>query len=221
MAGTITALRFQKRNKNRVNVYIDDRFAFGLAAIEAAHLRVGQTLNDDDVARLQRQDNVERAYERALNFLSYRPRSEAEVRRRLREKDVPDEVVEVVVERLTRAGLLDDREFTRYWVENRLQFNPRGARALRHELWEKGVPAPIIADALAGFDEKASARKTAESRARQLAHLEPRDFRRRLGAYLARRGFSYAVIEPLIEEMLEAVRCEVLSNTESEEKGNG
>lgn len=122
MAGTITALRFQKRNKNRVNVYVDGQFAFGLAAIEAAHLRVGQTLGDGDVARLQRQDEVERAYERALNFLSYRPRSEAEVRRKLREKNVEDEVIEVVVERLTRTGLLDDREFARYWVENRLQF---------------------------------------------------------------------------------------------------
>jgi len=130
MAGKITALRFQKRNKDRVNVYIDGQFAFGLAAIEAARLQVGQTLSDDDVARLRVRDEVERAYERALNFLSYRPRSEAEVRRNLYKKDVEDEVVEVVVERLTRAGLVDDREFARYWVENRLQFNPRGARAL-------------------------------------------------------------------------------------------
>jgi len=166
-------------------------------------------------------DEVERAYERALNFLSYRPRSEAEVRRRLRKKGVEDEGVEVVVERLTRAGLLNDREFARYWVENRLQFNPRGARALRHELREKGVPASIIADTLADFDEETSARRAAEAGMRRLAHLEPRDFRRRLGAYLARRGFSYAVVKPLIEEMLEAVRCEVLSSIESEGRDNG
>ena len=221
MAGTITALRFQKRNKNRVSVYIDGQFAFGLAAIEAARLRVGQALSDGDVARLQVHDEVERAYERALNFLSYRPRSEAEVRRRLRKKGVEDEGVEVVVERLTRAGLLNDREFARYWVENRLQFNPRGARALRHELREKGVPASIIADTLADFDEETSARRAAEAGMRRLAHLEPRDFRRRLGAYLARRGFSYAVVKPLIEEMLEAVRCEVLSSIESEGRDNG
>ena len=221
MAGTITALRFQKRNKNRVNVYVDGHFAFGLAAIEAAHLRVGQTLSGDDVARLQVQDKVEQAYERALDFLSYRPRSEAEVRRRLCKKNVEDEVVEVVIERLTRSGLLDDREFARYWVANRLQFKPRGARALRHELWEKGVPTSIIADALANLDEEGAARKAAEVGARRLAHLEPRDFRQRLGTYLARRGFSYAVVEPLIEEMLEAMCCEALSNIESEEKGNG
>ena len=220
MAGVITALRFQKRNKNRVNVYLDGQFAFGLAAIEAARLRVGQTLSDADVARLQQQDEVERAYERALNFLSYRPRSEAEVRRNLRKKNLGDETIETVVERLTQAGLLNDREFARYWVENRLQFKPRGARALSHELWEKGVPASIIAEALEDLDEEVAARKVAEARVRRLAHLEPRDFRQKLGACLARRGFSYAVIEPLIEEMLEVARCEALSEIGSEVKDN-
>jgi regulatory protein len=221
MAGTITALRFQKRNPDRVNVYLDERFAFGLAAIEAAGLRVGQTLNDEDIARLQKKDDVERAYERALNFLSYRPRSAAEVRRNLREKDIADEVIETVIERLTRAGLLNDREFARYWVENRFEFNPRGARALRHELWEKGVSDSVIAATLAEFDDEAAARKIAESVARRLAHLEPADFRRRLGAYLARRGFSYTVIGPLVGEILEATRCGTSSDIESEEKDNG
>jgi regulatory protein len=217
MAGTITELRFQKRNKNRVNVHLDGQFAFGLAAIAAVRLRVGQTLSDEEIARLQRQDGIERAYERALNFLSYRPRSEAEVRRNLHKKNVEDEVVETVVERLTRAGLLDDREFARYWVENRLQFNPRGARALRQELRQRGVSTSIITDTLAGLNEEAAARKAASAGARRLAHLEPRDFRRRLWAYLARRGFSYTVIETLVEEMLEAACCEALSDIESEE----
>jgi regulatory protein len=221
MAGTITALQFQKRNKDRVNVYIDGQFAFGLVAIEAVHLKVGQTLSDDDIARLEVLDEVGRAYERALNFLSYRPRSEAEVRRNLRKKDVGDEVIEMVVERLTRAGLLDDREFARYWVENRLQFNPRGARALRYELRGKGVSDSVVADALADLDTEAAARQVAEAGARRLAHLEPRDFRRKLGAYMARRGFSYPVIKPLVEEMLEATHCEALDDVESEVEDNG
>ena len=218
MTRTITALRFQKRNKNRVNVYLDDKFAFGLAEIEAVRLKVGQTLGDDDIARLQKKDEIERAYERALNFLSYRPRSEAEVRRNLHKKKVEDEVIEIVAERLTRAGLLDDQEFARYWVENRLQFNPRGTRALRQELWQKGVPDSVLATALADFDEESAARKVAEAGARRLARLEPADFLRKLRAYMARRGFSYGVIEPLVEEMLETTRCEALADIKSEGK---
>jgi regulatory protein len=221
MAGTITEMRFQKRNKNRVNIIIDGQFAFGLAAIEAARLRVGQTLSDEDIARLRAQDEVERAYERALNFLSYRPRSEAEVRANLRKKNLADTSIETVVGRLDRAGLLDDRAFARYWVENRMQFNPRGPRALRYELRAKGVPDSIIADALADLDETTPARKAAEAGARRLSHLEPRDFRRKLKAHLVRRGFSYEVIEPLIGEMLDAVQRDAPPGIESEGKSNG
>ena len=220
MAGTITTLRFQKRNKDRVNVYLDGKFAFGLAVIEAVRLKVGQELSDDEIVRLQMRDEVEKAYERARNFLSYRPRSEAEVRRNLGKKSVEEKVVEAVIERLTRTGLLDDREFARYWVENRLQFNPRGLRGLRHELWQKGITDSVVAEALADIDVEAAARKAAEAGARRLANLEARDFRRKLQAYLSRRGFSYTVIKPLIEELLEEMRREELSKVdiESEEK---
>jgi regulatory protein len=221
MAGTITALRFQKRNKDRVNVYVDGQFAFGLAAILAAPLRVGQTLGEEDLGRLETQDDVERAYERALNFLSYRPRSQAEVRRNLRKKKLEDSVVEAALDRLIQAGLLDDREFVRYWVENRVQFNPRGIRALRQELWQRGVPGAIIDDELAGFDEEPSARRVAEAGARRFGGLAPRQFREKLGAYLARRGFSYAVVTPLVQEMLETVHSSASPEIESEENAYG
>lgn len=203
MAGEITALKTQKRNKERVNVYLDGRFAFGLAAIEAARLRVGQTLSDDDIVRLQEQDDVERAYERALNYLSYRPRSTWEVERNLKKKGVEEPVIEAVVTRLARAGLLDDREFARYWVDNRTRFNPRGFRGLRHELRQRGVSREIIDEALQALDEEAAARKAVEAGIRRLSNAEPADFRRKLQGYLARRGFSYAVIKPLVQEKLE------------------
>ncbi|HET91712.1 MAG TPA: hypothetical protein ENN99_13390 [Chloroflexi bacterium] len=217
MAGKITALRFQKR-QDRVNVYLDGQFAFGLAAIEAAHLQVGQVLSDDDITRLQALDEVERAYQQALNFLSYRPRSEAEVRRRLQRKTIDDEVIGAVVDRLARVGLLDDQEFARYWVDNRLQFKPRGARALRHELREKGISDAIVSEILADVDEESAARNVAESAARRWAHLEVNDFRRKLGAYMARRGFSYGTIKPLVEEIVAERHSEAFIDMESEVK---
>ena len=208
MAREITALRFQKHNKDRVNVYLDGHFAFGLAAVEAARLHVGETLTDEEIVELKMKDAVERAHERALNYLSYRPRSEAEVRRNLRDKDVESAVIDAVIGRLTRSGLLDDREFARYWVDNRAQFNPRGLRGLQHELRQKGVSRDVIDDALASFDVDAAARKVAEEGARRLSQAAPRDFRRKLQAYMARRGFSYAVIKPLVQEKLEERRRE-------------
>jgi regulatory protein len=206
MAGKITALTYQQRNKDRVNVYLDGRFAFGLAAIEAARLRVGQTLSDEEIIGLRKRDDIERAYERALNYLSYRPRSEFEVRRNLRDKDVEEQIVDLVIGRLVRAGLVDDREFARYWVDNRARFNPRGLRGLRHELRQKGISRNVIDDVLETFDVEEAARKTAEAGARRLSREDPSAFRRKLQAYMARRGFSYAVVKPLVEEKVEERR---------------
>jgi regulatory protein len=216
MTREITALKFQKHNKDRVNVYLDGAFAFGLAAVEAMHLHVGQTLSADEIVELQRKDDVERAYERALNYLSYRPRSAAEVRRNLRRKDVEDRVIDVVIGRLTRSGLLDDEEFARYWVDNRARFNPRGLRGLRYELRQKGVSRDVIDEALTGFDVQAAARQVADAGARRLSQAAPRDFRRKLKAYMARRGFSYTLIKPLVEEKLEERHTR--ETTESEER---
>jgi len=216
MGKKVTALRFQKRNKDRVNVYLDGEFAFGLAAIEAAHLKVGQTLTPEEIAELKRKDEVERAYERALNYLSYRPRSTSEIRRNLWKKGIDEVVIDKVIERLERARLVDDLEFARYWIENREQFNPRGARALRHELREKGVSHSTINEALSDFDEQPSARKAAEAGARRLSHLEEEDFRRKLSGYLARRGFAYPIAKALVEKEWAAIENDAETGIESE-----
>ncbi len=203
MGGSITALSYQKRNQERVNVYIDGEFAFGLAAIIAARLKVGQQLTDDEIAQLESQDSVEKAYNRALNYLSYRPRSSSEIRRNLRKKGIDDAIVEAVIERLERGGLVDDHEFAHYWGENRLTFKPRGCRALRHELRAKGVPDAAINAALEDVDEEPAARQAAEAGARRLSRHDPQTFRRKLSAYLARRGFSYGIIKPIVDEYRE------------------
>lgn len=208
MAGKITALKAQKRNPKRVNVYLDGRYAFSLAAIEAAKLRRGQVLSDEDIERLEERDSLEKAHNRALRFLSYRPRSEAEVRRYLRDKGVTPAVEEEIIERLTRAKLLDDVAFARYWVENRERFKPRGVRMLRYELRQKGVDDKTIAQALADLDEKESAYRAATQRGRRLAHLDQVSFRRKLSAYLQRRGFPYRVVNPAVERVWQELRAE-------------
>ena len=210
MAGTITALVAQKKNKDRVSVFLDGKFAFGLAAIEAIQLKRGQALSDADIERLRERDSIEKAHERALHFLSFRPRSEAEVRRNLQDGKFAPEMIERAVERLKRAGLVDDRAFGQYWLENRGQFSPRSARALKHELRQKGVDPASIDAALraAGHDEGEAAFQAALPRARRLAHLETQEFRQKLGAYLGRRGFTYEVASEAVRRAWQAVRSQ-------------
>jgi len=202
---TITALVAQKRNRNRVNVFLDGRFGFGLAAIEAARLRVGQTLSDEDISHLRERDAFEKAHERALHFLSYRPRSESEIRRHLQESNVAPEHIEEIMNRLASVGLVDDAAFARFWVENREQFRPRGGRALRYELRHKGLSPEVIEAALAGYDDEAMAQEAARAQSRRWRQLPRPDFQRRLAAFLARRGFDYDTIAEVVERTWQEV----------------
>ncbi|HYN88304.1 MAG TPA: RecX family transcriptional regulator [Ardenticatenaceae bacterium] len=188
----ITKLEAQQRNKERVNVYLDGTFAFGLALIEAARLQVGQELTAAEVERLKQADGYHRAHDRALAYLSYRPRSTTELRRYLQQKEVPDEHIERIVERLTTVGLLDDEAFARFWVENRETHRPRGSRALQYELRQKGVEAEAIETALEELDEAESAYRAAEQKRSRFERIADRTtFFRTVGGYLARRGFSW------------------------------
>ena len=195
MTGQITALRYQKKNRERVSVYLDGRFAFGLPAIVAARLKRGQVLSEAEIEALQQEGSLEAAYEQSLNFLSYRPRSRAEVVAYLRKRGLGDEQIEQVIARLERVGLVDDEAFTRFWVENREQFRPRGPRALRYELRGKGIAPELIEEALAAIDFTDSAYRAAGKKVRQFGRLEEPQFRRKMIDYLARRGFDYEIAE--------------------------
>ncbi len=193
MDGKITALRVQQRRKDRVNVFLDDEYAFSLQSIVAAPLRLGQYLTETEIAQLQHQDAAERAYENALRFLSFRPRSMLEMQQYLKKKKVDDETAQGVIERLSRVGLLDDKEFARQWVENREASHPRGVWGLRAELRQKGITDKIIRSAVEDVDEEASALQIAERRATRLTGLDRQTFRQRLLSFLQRRGFSYDI----------------------------
>ncbi len=201
MLQKITALRLQKRNHERVNVYLDGQYAFALQAVLAAPLRVGQGLTLEEIDGLQRRDAAEIAYDKALRFLSYRPRSRAEIADYLKRRKVQPDTVGTVIERLEHAGLVDDSAFAQYWVENRESFRPRGARALRHELLQKGVSEAAIARAVEGIDETDGAYRAAQRRVRRLRHLDYQVFRQRLGGFLQRRGFGYDVVKETVDRL--------------------
>lgn len=202
MDRTVTALKIQKRNRNRINVYLDGEYAFPVARIVGAWLQIGQVLSEEKIAALREQDTKEVAYQRALNFLSYRPRSEAEVQRKLTEIGFDDTVIAETMERLRRANLISDTQFAKEWVENRSTFRPRGRRVLAMELRQKGVADDVIQRALDGtVDEDELAYQAAVRKARRWADLDYAAFRERLGAFLMRRGFSYGTISNLIERV--------------------
>jgi len=214
---TITAIEVQKKNPDRVNIYLDDQFAFGLSRINAAWLKVGQQLGEEKISALQEADAREAALQKALRYLGHRSRSVDEVRKNLEKHGIPAEVIEETIIRLEREKLIGDANFAREWVENRSTFRPRGKRALSFELHRKGLSDAVIHETLdKGIDEEALALKAARVHARKLKGLEWNKFREKMGGHLGRRGFGYDVIIPVTKRVWEETlnQAENLDNEE-------
>jgi regulatory protein len=197
----ITAIVAQKKNRNRVNIHLDGEFAFGLAAIVAGWLRVGQELDEKKIEQLQAEDAKERALQQALLYLSYRARTESEIRKNLQKHEIPEVVIEETLERLRRDGLVNDDQFAQAWVENRSTFRPRSRRMLAMELRQKGIDDESMQPALQDVDDEALAYQAAQKRAPRFESLEWNEFRKKLTGFLARRGFPYSVITPVVSRI--------------------
>jgi regulatory protein len=222
MEKKITAIQVQKRNPDRLNIYLDGEFSFGVSRIVAAWLEIGQSLSDEKIEVLKSSDSDEVAYQKALRFIDYRDRTEKEVRQRLLKADYEPDQIENVITRLRNANLVQDEQFARYWVENRNENHPRSKRLIRYELRNKGIAESTIEDALGeSFEESDLATRAAIQYVRKISDLDWLEFRKKLSAFLARRGFSYGTIAPVVQSEWNSLEKNQGSNWKNEEFENG
>ena len=203
MAGKISALSVQKKNKERVNVFIDGEYAFAVTLNTALGLKKDQHLDDTEIAELEFNDEVDKAFHRALSFLSYRARSRQEIIQYLVKKEVSEIAIDMVIERLEAAKYLDDAEFGRLWVGNRITHNPKGRRALQYELRQKGLSEKDIEASLEQVDEATLAWQAVERKLQMWGALDRIAFRKKLTGFLTRRGFSYDTIDAVFQKAWE------------------
>ena len=138
----------------------------------------------------------------ALRYLSSRPRSEREVRRRLeRAYDAP--AVEHALERLRELGLLDDAAFARAWSRSRADHRPRSAAMIRRELQAKGVERDVAAASVEPLDDRENAYRAGLRWLSSLAASDYDTFRRRLWGRLERRGFPQSLIRETVARLWE------------------
>jgi regulatory protein len=153
-------------------------------------------------------ENFEGLYNSALRFLSYRTRSEKEVRDKLRTKNVEPEIIEKIVLKLKEKRFINDEEYARQWIENRNRFKPRSLRLIKMELKQKGLTPEIIKSAVKnqelGVDsDLEQAKKLAEKRIGRLRNLPKQKIYEKLGRYLASKGFNWDTVKKAIDDVLE------------------
>ncbi len=197
----ITRIVVQKRNPDRVNVYLNGEFAFGLYKDTAAWLEVGQELSECKIKKLLDADLKNEVYVKALKFISYKQRTVVETTRKLQNEGYDDALIKEAISRLSENGLLNDKSYAVQWVEERQSAKPRSKRALQQELHRKGIPENLIRSVVEDVDDYQSAYGIAADRLWKYEGLSEFEFKKKLGTYLASKGFQYDVISEVIRKL--------------------
>lgn len=196
----ITKIARQQRRQSRYSIYLDGKYRFSLGDLELSNsgLREGQELSEADVAQWKGASNFGKAYERALSFLSYRPRSTREMRDYLGKGEYEPSLVDQVIEQLQQTKLLDDTQFAHSWVESRQLLKPRSRHQLTMELRKKGLAKDVIDEALGELepDQELAMLKTLINK-----KLTRYPDQQKLLSYLSRQGFSYSLIRQALDEL--------------------
>ena len=194
----VTAVLPSPRRNGRFDVVVDGSFAatLSLEAIERLGISVGAPVDDRLEAAVAREASVVATYDRALNMIALRARSSAELRRLLLRKGEPAENVDVAIERLLRAGFLDDESFAKQFARAKALGGGLSRRRVQQELARRGVARDVADVAIADvfseehIDEEGTLERLARKKLKSLARFDAAVQRRRLYAFLARRGYD-------------------------------
>ena len=197
----ITEIRQGVRNENRVNVYVDGKYALSLDIAQVVDLgvKVGLEVSEEKLAELSKASELGKLYQRALEWVLTRPRSEKELRdylvRKLRKPSEDfTKLQEEIIERLISRGYVDDVKFAEYFVENRFVKKGVAKKRLRMELMKKGVKKEVV-DAVLTNSERSDEAEILKIIARKRARYDDE----KLIMYLCRQGFSFDLSRELVQ----------------------
>lgn len=213
MQKTITAIKKQKRNSNRVNIHLDGEYSFGLYVTNAVRLKIGQILSESEIDDLLNKDQIESAFQKSLRFIAYKPRTQFDVKKKLNEGGYSEQVIDQILEKLIEKGYLNDQQYAENWIESKSLNKPRSKKLISLELRKKKIDQEIIEEVVDHMhSDEELAYRAAERYFKRLSNFEADIFKRRLTGFLIRRGFSYSTVKPIVEEFLEKLRLHTTEN---------
>lgn len=204
----ITDLSPQKNNPKRFNLFLEGKFVLGLdvQTVVEEKLKIGKVLTEEEWQQLKEKVEELTIFDSALNFLSFRPRSEKEVRDHFKKKKIVGPHVDRAIVKLKRLNFLDDEKFCLWWIEQRDNFRPKGKRALEMELLQKGVDREIVRKVLEDkqrdqVDKEACLVLGGKWLLLRHTNLALPEQKERLFRYLASRGFDFSIVQDTIDTL--------------------
>lgn len=206
---TVTRLEVQQHDNNRVSIFVDGTFAFGVhRSLVIKHgLSEGQVLTEEKEDALKNDESVVQAKQTALRYLAHKPRTEQEVRQKLQQKEVAPSIIGHVLKRMHDLGYVDDATYAEDYVRNRFASKRYGPRRIQRELIKRGIDRDQAEQAVARFfqdhDPLEAARSHAEKRWPRISRDDnPQRRKQKLYRYLARRGFTSDTIYRVLDEFV-------------------
>lgn len=198
----ITSIEKCKRARGRYNLYINGKFGFGLSEeiLLEKCLKSGDNLDEKEIEEIKSLDEKRKALNAAFRFLSFRMRSEKELRNKLSEKNYKSEIIDTVIERLGELKYINDEDFTKLWIKERM--SQKGKVVLRQELFKKGIDKKIIEELLDNVDndsEYKAAKELIEKKKEFQKDFEKKEAFKKIGGFLLRRGFRYDIVKKIID----------------------
>lgn len=204
----ITKIENQKKNKERYNIFIDGQFACGVNGdtLIKFGLSTNDEISEDALNAIKNFDEYLYSKKISYDFLSYRIRSEKEIRDKLKLKEISSGTIEKTVEHLKELKLLNDEEFARQLVNERLSSKPAGKAVLKQKLYQKGISAGIIQkvleESINDTNEKDFVKEIFNKYFNKVKGLDVMTQRKKMFDYLARKGFDFDVIKEVISEKI-------------------
>jgi regulatory protein len=202
----ITDIQVQKKRRDRVAIFLDGEFAFGLHqdVLLAAGIATGDELTPAQIESIQQLEARRSGKEKAIRLLAHRARSRKEIVDRLKQAGYAPQDIDWVIEELQRLKLLDDAEFARLYARTRMITKPVGAFLMRQELKQRGLADKEIENAVAvGYEEQSErevARELAAKNKKKQVRLDEDKAKQRVADFLLRRGFHWDIVNEIIED---------------------
>ncbi len=203
----ITAIEFQKKNKNRVNLYLDGEYALSLQTelVYKYRLEKDLELDGEKLVEILKSDEYERAKNKALQSITRAEKSEKKMKEKLL-NDFDEDIVEKVIEFLKKYSLLDDERFAERIVANEMNFKRLGKNRIKQSLYNKGIGREEIESKISEIDrekELENAIYLAEKKINKIKDKDLRKVKNKLYQHLAYKGFNYEIIDTVVRRVLE------------------
>lgn len=206
MLATITKITVQKKATDRYNIYLDDSYAFAVdeEVLIRHQLKKGKELTELEMMQIQYEDEIRKAFNQTIHFLSFRMRSEQEIRTYLHKKEWDEPVIDTVIMQLYERKYIDDLEFAKAYALTQINGGKKGPFIIKRELKEKGIKNDFIEQAMQQFSKEMQvelAVRLGNKVVNKYKTSSEQNLKQKLEQYLMTKGFSFDIIAIAIEEI--------------------